>query len=942
MHLTLLGRLNVDLRTFFGRYSSAYSVESHELAGVGIAHGVENRREGGLRGAWQFLTPGEHSASLSSRYQVEATGAGRHAETNDFTTEHHHVSKSAGAAIFDPIPVELAFAVKVEPLPQSPRAAALPQLVYLFMPSTPLQTAWVPADVTLVVFDGDTTSQPLTAPAPPWYRAARASATDPRGLGQAQATTVAHPLMSPLQAWPGHRGMPAEYKISWFNGNSVLAAAAEEILPEIAASPTGSVDIKDLFDGLAGSVFLHQILDGRPDDSTEPPSRAEKFRAVDAAGLAIESTLTVTWEAATPWRESTDATVADPTPIPVGDTAGATVEHLAMRTTSSTAAMSLTRQVSILGATGPARIDANLVDPALGSAPANRRTSPISVLQLAASGGEVNSLSTFDFSTHRRGLRMLARPEGADPGRSSNRLAYRHVLFHLTSETERRGRPAGRRERWVLAMVQVRAHEALLPDLGRHIQDGPPPATAGNAAPAALAVEGPELDPPDPTPGPCDPAVMPAPSSGVPSAPTKPQVAETSIRHPPATWFEQGVLFVGDKVRWLDLAEDLKSIMEAAPAATGPVIAVNRPTGLARDGFPAQAVELTALGMALFRYRRRHQRPVVLAMEHDKRLMALVRAYRSPAIGRKTDPDGTETWQLTDPDGAVVASAPRLTGSLLAAAGEAWTAAADVVTVPDVLARWLEQDSWPKSKHYLRANVEALLAPDIADAMSVILARDPDNRLLLAHARILASVRTTNGLTSPERRGDTPTTSTIGTTVPATFLFDYLASQPDRDSRKQLDDEMVRLLWSVPAFREHAEAIAAGVFEFEEQRVPSPNGQPTGNPRPVDYGLANARLVAAITHLLAMSAAQAAQLAAQLAEKATTKDIDDKWDRLLTALKSCGPDPYDRIFSGLRIETLRDLVATQGIPGHATLADRAAPDHAHLLNDLGGYVFTCG
>ena len=406
------------------------------------------------------------------------------------------------------------------------------------------------------------------------------------------------------------------------------------------------------------------------------------------------------------------------------------------------------------------------------------------------------------------------------------------------------------------------------------------------------------------------------------------QVEVSSIQQPPACWLAPGVLFVGDKARWHGAAEEVKSTMEVVRRARGPVVAVNRPVGPGADGFSAQALELSVLGMALLRYGLRRQRPVVLAMEHDERLMAVVRGYRSPVISRGTGTDGSRVWRLVDAGGGVVGSAPRLTGSLVAAADAAWSTGEDVAAVPAVLAGWLAQADWSQAGQYLLANVEALRGPDSSEAMSALLARDPDNRLLLAYDRVLALVRASEPGTALR--------------VPVASVFDYLVSRPDRESRKPLDDQLVQLLWSVPALREQAVALAAGVFEFEEQRVPRPDGQPIGAPRPVDYGLANARVIAVITYVLAMPQAQAARLAARLRTHATTAGVDEQWDRLLHALISCEPSPYDRIYSLLRMEALRDLVAMQGIPGHATLTDCPAPDHAVVLDHLGDYIVSCG
>jgi hypothetical protein len=537
VRVTLVGRIQADLRRMFGRTSSAYGVESHELAGTGTTHHSERRREWGGGPGVQMLIPGEQTLSAhGSRYQATGNRLRRHATSHGGTSDHHYASKSSGSVVFEPIPVQLAFVAQADPLPGGLHTSLVPWVTYhvrrlieralpempCFLPKCPAgpEPRSVDAAATLVIHEGDTTFRPLLAAPPPWLVPARSFNTDPRTIAALPGTADHHPVVGQMQPWPLHGGMPVEYKISWFNGNATLADAAKEVLPEVAASSTGSTDIDDVFDGLAASVFLRDLLDVRPDDSPAAPSSSEHFRAAGTGGVPVAGTLTITWEAATPWRESTDTMENDPTPFPVGDTASATVEHLAMRTSHSTAAATVSQTLSLLGTPNLSWRTAQS-DPALGSAPGNRRMPSVAAVQLTATGGEALSVSTFDYSTNRRGLRMLARPRGAGFGQSSNRLVHRYLLFRVTGESRHANLPARRREVWIVALIEIRAHQALLPQL-----TSPPTNEIGDLVSAPRLV--PSIEPGRDT----SPTVGAAPATGHDlAASTEPSPVRTS---PPA------------------------------------------------------------------------------------------------------------------------------------------------------------------------------------------------------------------------------------------------------------------------------------------------------------------------------------------------------------------------------------------------------------------------
>ncbi|WP_432990719.1 hypothetical protein [Dactylosporangium sp. CA-233914] len=157
---------------------------------------------------------------------------------------------------------------------------------------------------------------------------------------------------------------------------------------------------------------------------------------------------------------------------------------------------------------------------------------------------------------------------------------------------------------------------------------------------------------------------------------------------------------------------------------------------------------------------------------------------------------------------------------------------------------------------------------------------------------------------------------------PETFAADYLATQPDRQSRKPLNDRLLQLMYERKAFRGLAVDLARGVVE-REQPV---QGRRYG----LDYGRGNATVFAAVDRVLRMSVISAM-------DRGSSED----WQGVIKDVTGCVLDPHDKMYWVGRMDELRDRVRESGIPGHPDRDGVAAPEHAKLLDLLTQALANC-
>ncbi|MFI7026136.1 hypothetical protein ACIBMZ_25810 [Micromonospora sp. NPDC049900] len=379
---------------------------------------------------------------------------------------------------------------------------------------------------------------------------------------------------------------------------------------------------------------------------------------------------------------------------------------------------------------------------------------------------------------------------------------------------------------------------------------------------------------------------------------------------------DRGVLVVGAMARWREWSE-ASAVVAAAGSSVRPVVVVD-----VGEGLGPRSAALSALGMVLVQFGRRRVQPLVVATGLVFEVTAVVGRYGLPVIG----PDGAGSdarWQVVGPDGVVHWSAREFSLASFAAAGAVSSSGVQRAG-SELLAEWLAQPDWPAAERFLRENTSDLLQPQIRQELVGLSEQDPNNRLLPAFTALLDLVRESGHAVdpaasryrAPEKPGPHSVEPFDGVRGPlsVTFALDYLDPKPDPSHRRPWDDRLLRLMYLDPRARDLAAPLAAGVLGEQRGRV--------------DDGRWNATVFAAVATVLRMTV-----------EQAEEPESVDAWGKALNDLLACREaDPEHRMYWIPRMDELRDLVSTNGVPGWI---NAPAPEHGRLLNVLTGALVTC-